>query len=208
LNLNKLSLTSGFSLPELMASMSISAIMFLGFMVLGGGVSNELSYEDVYETVERYGNYVLDDISESFRQSDVDYIELDNAFETTIVRVKFSSDRNPIKYNIQELEQPLLAGNVATNIRNKRILKDNAPIDPFLNYTNFENKGYAVTISEFRCSPYSYQGKYGGAASNNLSGSVYIIDMQIEIHEVSGNQLALCNTIDFQKTIFVTDEFI
>ena len=208
MNLNKIRLISGFSLPELMVTVSLSTIVFVGLMLLSNGVWNQLSYEDVYENVERYGNYILDDISDSFRQSDVDYIELDNAFDTTIIRVKFGDNSADIKYSVQELGQPLLSGNITTNIRNKIILKNNAPIDLAQNYYNFQNKGYAVTISEFKCSPYSYQAKYGASAASDLSTAIYIVDMQIEIHKESNGQLELYNVMDFQKTIFVTDEFI
>ena len=38
--------------------------------------------------------------------------------------------------------------------------------------------------------------------------NIYIVDLQIEIHKEADGQLELYNTMDFQKTIFVTDEFI
>ena len=113
-----------------------------------------------------------------------------------------------IKYNVQQLGQPVLAGNIATNVRNKIVLKNNEPIYQIHNYNQFENKGYAVTISEFKCSPYTYEGKYGASAGSNLRNALYIIDMQIEIHKKTGSQLDLYDVVDFQKTIFVVEEFI
>ena len=214
MNLNNSYLKQGFSLIELMVTMSMSTIMFIGFMLLGNGVWDQLSFEDVHEQVETYGNYVLDDIGNAFRKSNIDRIDLNNSFGTSIIRVEFSDGSSDIKYNVQQLGQPLLAGNIVTNVRNKIILKNNeAMMGPVVNgqihnYFQFENKGYAVTISEFKCSPYEYEGKYGASAGTDLRNALYIIDMQIEIHKRSGSQLKLYDVVDFQKTIFVTDEFI
>jgi len=209
LNSNNFYLKQGFSLIELMVTMSLSTVMFIGFMLLGIGVWDQLSFEDVHDQVETYGNYVLDDISDAFRESNIDKIDLDNSFDTSIIRVKFN-DRPNIKYKVQELGGPLLAGNIATNVRNKIIFKDigTGSFPMMNNYFQFENKGYAVTISEFNCSPYAYEPKYGASAGSNLRNALYIINMQIEIHKKSGSQLKLYDVVDFQKTIFVIDEFI
>ena len=65
-----------------MITLTLSTIMFIGFMLLGIGVWNQLSYEEVYSKVEIYGNYVLDDIGRSFRESNIEEISLDNSFES------------------------------------------------------------------------------------------------------------------------------
>ena len=66
--------SKGFSLIELMITISLSTVMFIGFMLLGNGVWDQLSFEDVHEQVETYGNYVLDDIGDAFRKSNIDRI--------------------------------------------------------------------------------------------------------------------------------------
>ena len=51
-------------------------------------------------------------------------------------------------------------------------------------------------------------GKYGAGAIANIDNVFYVVDLQIDIYKKSGSELKHYNTVDFQKTIFVTDEFI
>ena len=117
-----------------------------------------------------------------------------------------------IKYHVQEVANPF------HNKSNHLVLKNNEPIYQNNNhienhYNEFSNKGYAVTISEFACSRLAdnYQNQYGDDSnpSGTLRDAVYIVDLQIEIYkEQSNGHLELYNTVDFQKTIFVSNVFI
>ena len=80
-------------------------------------------------------------------------------------------------------------------------------------YNQFENKGYAVSISKFKCNELGVinnMSKYGNRSfdSNRLKNATYIVDMQIEIYKRSGSEMKLYNTIDFQRTLVVKNEII
>ena len=63
---------------ELMVGTILSSILLIGFTLLGSGIWGQLSYEDVHEKVQRYGNYVLDDMAKSFTKADIDKIRIDS----------------------------------------------------------------------------------------------------------------------------------
>ena len=109
---------------------------------------------------------------------------------------------DPLHQNIQRHQ---------INKNNQPIHKDNDAVNQY--YNEFENKGYAVSISEFKCNELGFATgteKYGNRPydGNQLESAVYIVDLQIEIYKKSGDFMELYNTIDFQRTLFVTDEFI
>ena len=58
MNLSKKYLLNGFSLIELMVGTLLSSILLIGLTLLGSGIWGQLSYEDVHEKVQKYGNYV------------------------------------------------------------------------------------------------------------------------------------------------------
>ena len=52
-------------------------------------IFKQLSYEDVNQKILSYGNYVLDDISTSFKKPDIDEIRVDHYDGFAIIRVEF-----------------------------------------------------------------------------------------------------------------------
>ena len=78
---------------------------------------------------------------------------------------------------------------------------------------HFENKNYSILVSEFSCSDLNSAGsteRYGSRPfdGSNFRSSLYIIDMQVEIYKKIKDELRLYNVVDFQRTVFVNDEFI
>ena len=191
----------------------LSSILLIGFTLLGSGIWGQLSYEDVHEKVQKYGNYVLDDMSRVFKKANIDKIRIDSYTDGySIVRVEFDNGNADIKYSVD-----YMASNPLHNITKHQINKNNEAIhgiNETLNqyYNEFENKGYAVTISEFKCNELGFASgteKYGDRHDGHqLESAVYIVDLQIEIYKKTGASMELYNTIDFQRTLFVTDEFI
>ena len=199
---------------ELMVGTLLSSILLIGFTLLGSGIWEQLSYEDVHEKVQRYGNYILDDISESFKKNNIG-IRIDSyADGYSVVRVEFTdSNASDIKYSIDYMA----SDPVYQNIQKHQIHKNNQPIHKNNNavnqyYNEFENKGYAVSISEFECEQLPIQvQKYQGEVNTNgpsLQGAVYVINLEIEIYKRVGDSMERYNTIDFERTLFVTDDFI
>ena len=223
MNLNKKYLFNGFSLIELMVGTLLSSILLIGFTLLGSEIWGQLSYEDVHEKVQRYGNYVLDDMSQSFRKSDIDKIRIDSYTDGySVVRVEFDNGNTDIKYSVDYMVSDPLH-----NISQHQINKNNEPIHRNNNtmnqyYNEFENKGYAVTISEFKCTELTNVGnntqfgeenpttRYGYRPFDTAAFelAMYIVDLQIEIYKKVGALMELYNRVDFQRTIFVSDEFI
>ena len=200
---------------ELMVGTLLSSILLIGFTLLASGIWTQLSYEDVHEKVQRYGNYVLDDMSESFKENNIERIRIDSyADGYSIVRVEFDDNTSDIKYSIDYMDSNPLHDNVRRhqiNKNNQSIHRNNDAVNQY--YNEFENKGYAVSISKFKCNELDFAGnteKYGNRPydGNKLTNAVYIVDLQIEIYKKMKNSMELYNTIDFQRTLFVTDEFI
>ena len=214
MNLNK-QFTQGFSIIELMVGTILSSILLIGFTLLGSGIWGQLSYEDVHEKVQHYGNYVLDDMAKSFTTSNIDKINIDSYTDGySIVRVEFDDNTADIKYSVDYMVSNPLHENIQKhqiNKNNQPIHKNNDAVNQY--YNDFENKGYAVTISEFKCNELGFSSgteKYGNRPydGNQIESAVYIVDMQIEIYKKTGASMQLYNTVDFQRTLFVTDEFI
>ena len=210
MNLNKTSL-KGFSLIELMVTLLLSTMVYIGFGMLGSGVSNQLSYEDVNQKVQHYGNYILDDIYKSFKEANVSYIAVDTHLGKSVIRVKFKDGAPDIKYQVVESPNPFFNNNNTQIFKNNELIhKNNDDIDE--GYNQFENKNYFVEITRFECNEYDHAegmvGKYGAGAIANIDNVFYVVDLQIDIYKKSGSELKHYNTVDFQKTIFVTDEFI
>ena len=200
---------------ELMVGTVLSSILLIGFTLLGSGIWGQLSYEDVHEKVQRYGNYVLDDMSESFKENNIERIRIDSyADGYSIVRVEFDDNTSDIKYSIDYMASNPLHDNVQRhqiNKNNQAIHRSNDAVNQY--YNEFENKGYAVSISKFKCNQLNFAGnteKYGNRPydGSQLTNAVYIVDLQIEIYKKMRSSMELYNTIDFQRTLFVTDEFI
>ena len=200
---------------ELMVGTVLSSILLIGFTLLGSGIWAQLSYEDVHEKVQKYGNYVLDDMSDAFKKNNIDKISIDSYTDGySVVRVEFSNGNADIKYSVDYMTSNPMHENIQKhqiNKNNQPIHKNNDNVNQY--YNEFENKGYAVTISEFKCNELGFSTgteKYGNRPydGNRLESSVYIVDLQIEIYKKDGISMKLYNTIDFQRTLFVTDEFI
>lgn len=200
---------------ELMVGTVLSSILLVAFTLLGAGIWSHLSYEDVHEKVQKYGNYVLDDMSKSFSENQIDKIRIDSYTDGySVVRVEFDDNAQDIKYSVDYMPTDPLHYNVQKhqiNKNNQPIHKNNDDVSHY--YNEFENKGYAVTISKFKCNEIGYSSdtqKYGNRPydGNKIENAVYIVDLQIEIYKKTGFSMELYNTIDFQRTLFVKDEFI
>ena len=202
MNLNNKYL-KGFSLIETLIGIFLSSGVLISLVYFMGTIFNQLSYEDVNQKIVSYGNYVLDDISESFKEPNIDKIRIDNYDGYSIIRVEFDDNSADIKYN---------------NSPADGIMKDNEPIHENNNtldqyFNDFENANYSVRVSEFKCNELGYAGgtdKYGNRPydGSELKNAFYIVDMQVKIYRDIKNELKLYNTIDFQRTIFVSNEFI
>ena len=154
-------------------------------------------------------------MAESFKENNISNIRIDSYTDGySIVRVEFNNGVADIKYSIDYM----ITNSLHDNLGKHQINKNNEPIHENNNainqyYNEFENKGYAVTISEFKCNELGFSSeteKYGNRPydGNQLESAIYIVDLQIEIYKKDGISMELYNTIDFQRTLFVTDEFI
>ena len=204
----------GFSLIELMVGTLLSSILLIGFTLLGSGIWEQLSYEDVHEKVQRYGNYVLDDIGNAFTQSDISKISMNNWVDGFTTIQVWINNGNDISYDVQSIPSGPIDGNIAKNQINKNsiaIHKENDAVNQY--YNEFENKGYTVSISKFKCNELGVSNtmtKYGNRPfdGTQFKNATYIVDLEIEIYKRVGADMELYNTIDFQRTLFVKSEFI
>ena len=104
------------------------------------------------------------------------------------------------------------------NVEQHQINKNNIPIheenDAINQYYNeFENKGYAVSISKFKCNELGSvdnMTRYGNRPfdGTQFKNATYIVDLEIKIYKRVAAGMELYNTIDFQRTLFVKSEFI
>ncbi len=136
---------------ELMVGLLLSSILLIGFTLLGAGIWGQLSYEDVHEKAQRYGNYVLDNMAEEFNEPGVNNIRIDSYDGFSVVRVESLEDLD-VKYSISNMGSSSMHDNLPMH----QVLKNNNPIHEDGSrsnyyYNEFENKGYAVTISKFKC---------------------------------------------------------
>lgn len=205
LNLNNKT-ASGFTLIEMLLGLLLSSGVIVGLTFLMSDIFNQLSYEDVNQKVQSYGNYVLDDISESFKLNNIEDISIGNYDGYSIIRVNF-----PVLDNNSEIKYSIDAVSGAINKNNEPIHANNNTLNQYFN--DFENKNYSILVSEFSCSDLNSAGsteRYGSRPfdGSNFRSSLYIIDMQVEIYKKIKDELRLYNVVDFQRTVFVNDEFI
>ena len=205
MNLNSKSIC-GFTLIEMLLGLLLSSGVIVGLTFLMSDIFNQLSYEDVNQKVQSYGNYVLDDISESFKLNNIEDISIGNYDGYSIIRVNFPvlDDNSEIKYSIDAV-----SGGINKN--NEPIHANNNTLNQYFN--DFENKNYSILVSEFSCSDLNSSEsteRYGPRPfdGSNFRSSLYIIDMQVEIYKKIRDELELYNIVDFQRTVFVNDEFI
>ena len=212
MNINN-KLTQGFSLTELLVGTVLTSILFSGFMLFSSGIWKQLSYEDVHEKVQQYGNYILNDIAREFLKTDIQRIDL-SLFESNydIIRIYYNDDFNYTQYSSESGSGQINDTYQRTITKNRRpIHRENDSMNQF--YNEFENKGYSVSISKFKCARLGVNNsmaKYGNRSfdSNDLKDATYIVDMQVEIYKKNGDNVALYNTIDFQRTLFMKNKII
>ena len=202
----------------------------VAFTILGSGVWEQITYEDVQEKVQRYGNYVLDDIAQAFRESDIHEIDMTSyADNFSIIRIKFAKDnfgngKSDVSYSV-EYAEPL------HNITQHLIYKNDQPIHKWNDsnwehyehlqgynghsldhhYNEFENANYIVTIASFKCTKLpgnipKYQGLYN-TNQQRLKDAVYVVDLEIEIHKIDGDSPKYYDTVNFNRTVFVSDAY-
>ena len=217
LNKHKKIIQDGFSLVEVIIGIMLSSGVLISLTFLMSDIFNQLSYEDVNQKIQSYGNYVLDDISESFKKNNIDRISLSSFDGNSIIRVWFTNSNSEIKYSVDSAYGVI-------NKNNEPIHANNDHMNQHFN--DFENKNYTVVISDFRCieldqasdvpgeNPLSSNGgssdRYGNRNYDgaDFQNALYIVDFQMEIYKKIKNDIKLFNIIDFQRTIFVNDEFI
>ena len=192
---------NGFSLVELLLGIMLSSSVLIGLTYFLGSISNQLSYEDVNELVVDYGNYVLDDISESFRERGIRRINSTTYDGFSTIRVEF--------------EQALGLEDIKYNVGGSLIMKDNQPMTKSYDITNLENQNYEVEITAFKCSELddgdwaSYHSeRYGDDVSNRLENALYTLEFQVTIYKYINNEREEYSVKDFQRTVFIIDEFI
>ena len=99
----------------------LSSGVLIGLTFLMGGIFSQLSYEDVNQKVQNYGNYVLDDISKSFKKNNIDRISIDNYDGFSIIRVWFTNSNNEIKYSINSTVGGINKNNESIHVNNDNI---------------------------------------------------------------------------------------
>ena len=203
MNLNNI-YEKGFSLVEVLVGLMLSSGVLIGLTFLMGDIFNQLSYENVNQKVQSYGNYILDDTSNAFKEPNIDRIRIDNYDGFSIVRVDFTNSTNEIKYSVNSTSGEIDKNNEPIHLNNNNINQ---------HFNDFENQNYSVSISEFSCNELGFAGnteRYGSRPfdGSKLRNALYIVDFQVEIYKKIRDEMELYNTIDFQRTIFVSDEFI
>ena len=80
-----------------------------------------------------------------------------------------------------------------------------------------EDKNYEVQITQFKCSEldqgdwatyHTDEGRYGDVTSSGLSDAIYTLEFQMTIYRYVNNERKEYSVKDFQRTVFIPDEFI
>ena len=215
----------GFSLVEVIIGIMLSSGILISLTFLMSDIFNQLSYEDVNQKVQSYGNYVLDDISESFRVDNLEEVSIGSFDGNSIIRI-FHTDEYD---NTEETKYSVDSGLGIINKNNNPIHNENKDyIDSYrFKYLNdLENKNYRIVVSDFSClelesiSGSSFGGSPLGANSpgadrygprsdgGKFKDALYVVGFQMQIYKQINDDLELFNVVSFQRTVFVHNEFI
>jgi prepilin-type N-terminal cleavage/methylation domain-containing protein len=171
-NRNKyINLQAGFTLMEMLISLVISSIIFLGMSFILIETSRHHAYEEVKLDSKVFANYVLDDI------------------ENTLVKGSNVSISAGIFTGIDEITIALTDGNtVYTSHSEHGVSKDNNKI---YNYDNiYDNGTEKFSIKEMRCyKPTSDSYNSSNPASLNILNSSFILELKIALFDPAGDEL-------------------
>ena len=161
----------GFTLMELLVSIVISSIVFMGISFVIVKISRHQSYESIKLDSKVFANYVLDDI------------------ENTIVKGSSISIEPGIYSGIDEITVTLIDGNViyAGHARHGISRSDKK----IYNYDNtYDNGGTKFSINEMRCyKPTNDTFNPLMPASSNILDASFVLELEISIYDSAGEPL-------------------
>jgi len=162
---------AGFTLMELLVSLVISSIIFLGMCFVITETSRLHAYEDVKLDSKVFANYVLDDI------------------ESTIVKGSNVSISAGTYTGIDQITITLTDGSIVYGSHFEHgVSKDDNKI---YNYDNTYDNGKAkYSITELRCyKPTSDSYNPSNPASLSILNSSFILELKIGLFDPAGNEL-------------------
>ena len=164
-------LQAGFTLMEMLISLVISSVIFLGMGSVLTETSRHHAYEDVKLDSKVFANYVLDDI------------------ENTIVKGSAISISAGTYTGIDLITITLTDGNIVYGSHSEYgVSKDDNKI---YNYDNIYDNGRAkFSIKEMRCyKPTSDSYNSSNPASLNILNSSFILELKIALFDPAGDEL-------------------
>jgi prepilin-type N-terminal cleavage/methylation domain-containing protein len=164
-------LQAGFTLMEMLISLVISSVVFLGMSFILTETSRHHAFEEVKLDSKVFANYVLDDI------------------ENTLVKGSNVSISAGTYTGIDEITIALTDGNtVYASHSEYGVSKDNNKI---YNYDNIYDNGIAkFSIKEMRCyKPTSDSYSSSNPASLNILNSSFILELEIALFDPAGDEL-------------------
>ncbi len=181
-------LQAGFTLMELLISLVISSIVFLGICFVIVENSAQYAYEDIKLDSKVFANYVLDDI------------------ESTIVKGSNVTISPGTYTRIDEITVTLTDGNVIYSSHAEHgISKSGKKI---YNYDNtYENGRTKYNITEMRCyKPTSDSYNPSNPASPQVLNSSFILEIEIGLFNPAGEEQEsyLVNRYIFNPYIYTT----
>ena len=164
-------LQEGFTLMELLVSLVISSIIFLGMGFIITETSQHHAYEDVKLDSKVFANYVLDDI------------------ENTIVRGSNVNITAGIYSGIDEITISLTEGSIVYSSHSKHGIAKSG--NKIYNYDNTYDNGRAkYSITEMRCyKPTSDSYNLSSPASLDILNSSFILELKIGLFDPAGDEL-------------------
>ena len=162
---------AGFTLMEMLVSLVISSIIFLGMCFVITETSRHHAYEDVKLDSKVFANYVLDDI------------------ESTIVKGSAISISAGTYTSIDQITITLSDGSIVYGSHVEHgVAKDDNKI---YNYDNIYDNGIAkFSIIEMRCSkPTTDSYNPSNPASLSILNSSFILKLKIGLFDPAGDEL-------------------
>ena len=170
-NRTYIKIQAGFTLMEMLVSLVISSIIFLGMCFIITETSRHHAYEDIKLDSKVFANYVLDDI------------------ESTIVKGSAISISAGTYTGIDQITITLTDGSIVYGSHAEHGVAKNE--NKIYNYDNTYDNGKAkYSITELRCyKPTSDSYNPSNPASLSILNSSYILELKIGLFDPAGDEL-------------------
>lgn len=179
---------NGFTIIELMATITITTSIFLGMSYIFIESGKFYKRQFVFEDINRYANNALDIILDDIKTSTSTLLFGQNNGDCLIVTNTVDEDNNPILHTYFVDEE-------------KGIMLNNLD-EPILKFYPGTDQNYALTIASFDCNIINDPG-----LSTELSGSIYdfelILKYQYNLREEEKDKF-----LSYTRRLFSSTDFI